>query len=510
MSAEYFLGVDIGTTGCRAIIFDLKGGIIAANSEEYPIICARPGWAEQDPERIYEAVCNIIRRSVSHSGIRAEEIAGLGLSSVFHSLICLDEKGKPLSNSIIWADTRSTKQSDYLKNFGEFGIYRRTGCRIHPMYPLSKVLWFKEENPEVYKKTAKLVSIKEYVLYKWFSEFVVDKSVASGTGIFNIHTLDWDQECMDILGIKRDMLSEPVPVTQVVGKLKGEIAYHLGLSEGTPVIIGAADAALSTLGSGAYRKGQMVAMLATSAAIRVVSEKPMVDDKGRTWCYVMADGKWMVGGAINNAGLVYWWFKEVFGKEEVSCAEELGMDPYEIMNQYAEKVPPGSEGLIFLPFLTGERSPFWDPNARGMVFGLGLHHGKAHFVRAMIEGIAYRMNSVFQAITELTGEPREIRITGGSARSPLWCQILSDVFNRNLKLPEIREAPCLGAAIMAMQGLGYVKGLEAVEEMVRVEKEFIPQKEAADTYARIFDLYMRIYWSLKPYFEEICIFQQQQ
>jgi len=510
MAGSYFLGIDIGTTGCRAIIFDEKGSIAGAASEEYPILRPKPGWAEQDPKQIYEVVCNVIKKSVTSSKINSNKIAGIGLSSVFHSLICLDGRGEPISNSIIWADTRSVKQAEYLKAYGEFDIYRRTGCRVHPMYPLAKILWFKQENPEVYRKTAKFVSIKEYIIYKWFSEFIIDKSVASGTGIFNIHSLDWDDECIDMIGISRDKLSELVPVTHIIGKLKGEIARELGIVEGIPVVIGAADGAFSMLGSGAYRKGQMAVMIATSGGVRVTSEKPIIDEKGRTWCYVLADGKWMVGGAINNAGLVYRWFRDAFGSEEVRRAEEMGIDPYEILNEYAGRVNPGSDGLIFLPFLTGERSPFWNPNARGVIFGLGPHHGKAHFARAIMEGVAYRMKSVFQAIREIAGEPEEIRITGGGTRSSLWCQILSDVFNRPLKLPKVHEATCLGAAVMAMQGLGYVDSLDIVEEMISIEKEFNPDENTALIYSRVYDLYMNIYWALKPYFDEISAFQQQQ
>ncbi len=509
MKGPLFIGLDIGTTGTRAALFDIDGQMICAAAEEYALLQPRPGWAEQEPERVYQAVCRVVRQCVLKSGASSGSIAGMGLGSVFHSIIALDGKGEPISNALIWADNRSLRQAGFLKAADDgMQIYSRTGCRVHPMYPLAKILWFKEERPEIFRRTARFVSLKEYVIHRWLGRFVVDKSVASGTGLFNIHKLEWDDQCLGLAGICREQLSEAVSVTELAGRLKGGAAAQLGVPEGLPVIVGAADGALSSLGSGSYSPGQMVVMIGTSGAIRVVSEKPLTDPRGRTWCYVMGDNRWLVGGAINNGGLVYRWFRDALGEKEVKEAEEKGLEAYDLLNDLAEKVGPGSGGLLCLPFLTGERSPYWNPNARGVIFGLGLHHGKAHLVRALMEGVVYRLYSVFQAITELVGDPAEIRITGGVTRSQLWCRILSDMFGRSLKLPLVHEAPSLGAALLSMRGLGFVDSMEDICKRIKIRREFAPDRQAMEIYRELYGLYLQIYWNLKENFDLISEFQR--
>ncbi|MEW6424738.1 MAG: gluconokinase [Bacillota bacterium] len=509
MEGPYFIGLDIGTAGCRAVLFDLNGQPVSVAAQEYPLLQPRPGWAEQEPERVYEAVCRALKQCVARSRVNSGSIAGMGLDSVFHSVVAVGAGGEPLSNALIWADNRSVRQADFLKGADNgMQIYGRTGCRVHPMYPFAKILWFKEERPEIFRRAAKFVSLKEYVIHRWFGRFVIDKSVASGTGLFNIHTLQWDDECLDLAGIRREQLSETVPVTEVVGRLTKETAVQLGVPEGLPVVVGAADGVLSSLGSGASSPGQVVAMVGTSGAVRVISERPLTDPRGRTWCYVMTDRHWVVGGAINNGGIVYRWFRDTLGEKEVREAEEKGVEAYELLNRLAEKAGPGAEGLLCLPFLTGERSPNWNPDARGVFFGLGLHHGKAHLVRALMEGVIYRLYSVFQAITELVGEPAEIRAAGGFTRSPLWCQIMSDVFGYPVKLPAVHEAPSLGAALLAMWGLGFVDGIGAIDKMVKVRREFLPDRRNREIYRELYNLYRQVYRSLQPHFALISNFQR--
>nr|WP_277998742.1 gluconokinase [Moorella sulfitireducens] len=501
--------MDIGTTGCRAALFDLDGQLHSVAAEEYPLLQPQPGWAEQDPEKVFEAACRVVQRCILQSGVNKNSIAGMGLDSVFHSIIALGTGGELLSNALIWADNRSVRQAEVLAGGdGGMEIYRRTGCRVHPMYPLAKILWFKDERPEIFRRTARFISLKEYIIYRWFGQFLIDNSLASGTGLFNIHTLRWDEQCLELAGIGREKLSEVVSVTAIAGRLDGEKADRLGVPDGLPVVIGAADGVLSNLGSGARAPGQMVAMVGTSGAIRVIADRPLTDPRGRTWCYLMDDRHWMVGGAINNGGIVYRWFRDNLGETEMREAEAKGIEAYDLLNELAGKVRPGAEGLLCLPFLTGERSPYWNPEARGVIFGLGLHHGKAHLVRALMEGVIYRMYSVFQAITELVGEPAEIRVTGGFTRSPLWCQIMSDIFGYPVKLPAVLEAPSCGAALLSMWGLGFVDGIEAVDRMVKIRQEFTPDRQAHEIYSELFSLYQQIYWNLQESFSLISNFQR--
>lgn len=510
MKNVYFLGLDIGTGGCRAALFSLEGQLVSLATREYPLLQPKPGWAEQDPKKVYESACWALKECVRLSGVEPTSIVGLGLSSVFHSLVLLDRQGNCLSNALIWADNRSLKQAEFLKADDDgFRIYSRTGCRVHPMYPLAKILWFKEETPDIFQRAAKFVSLKEYVVFRLLGRLAVDQALASTSGLLNIHSLRWDEECLELLGIKREQLSELIHPQDVVGRLKGEIARELGLQEGLPVVIGAGDGMLSNLGSGAYGLGQVVAMVGTSGAIRVFSEKPLIDAQGRTWCYAFTDKCWVVGGAINNGGIIYRWFRDNFAEKDVEEARRKYLDPYEILNELAAKVGPGAGGLIFLPFLTGERSPYWNPEARGVIFGLSLHHGKPHMVRALMEGVIFRMYSVFEAILELVGRPQEVRAAGGFTRSPLWCQIMADVFGYPIKVPEVSEASAFGAAVMAMWGLGFIEGLEAVRRMVKVRQEMEPQKEAQQVYTQLYKLYRDLYFALREYFPKIASFQRQ-
>lgn len=510
MEDVYFLGLDIGTGGCRAALFDLQGRLVSLATGEYPLLQPRPGWAEQEPERVFQAACKALKECVQISGVDPARIAGLGLSSVFHSLVLLDRHGNALSNALIWADNRSLKQAEFLKGKDDgFGLYSRTGCRAHPMYPLAKILWFKEETPDIFAGTAKFVSLKEYVVFRLLGRLAVDKPLASTSGLLNIHSLRWDGECLELLGIKEEQLSEIIRPQEVVGRLSPDTAQELGLPAGLPVVIGAGDGMLSNLGSGAYGLGQVVAMVGTSGAIRAFSEKPLTDPQGRTWCYAFTDDYWIVGGAINNGGIIYRWFRDNFAEKQVEEARRKGVDPYEILNELAAKVGPGAGGLIFLPFLAGERSPYWNPEARGVIFGLGLHQSKAHLVRALMEGVIYRMYSVFEAVLELTGSPQEVRAAGGFTRSSLWCQIMADVFGYPIKVPEVSEASAFGAAVMAMWGLGYIEGLQAVRNMVAVRQEVMPDEEARQVYGEIYKLYRELYFALREYFPRVASFQRQ-
>lgn len=498
MKGPYFIGLDIGTSGCRAVLYNLNGEILSLATREYPLEQPQPGWVEQDPQLVYTVVCKTIKQCVLQGDIDNKNIAGIGLSCVFHSLIALDGKGELLSNAIIWADNRSTLQAEELKKQDNH-IYNRTGCPVHPMYPLAKILWLKQLQPEKFYRVAKFISLKEYLIKQWFGNFMIDLSIASTSGLLNIHSLKWDDDCLKLVGIRATMLSEVVPVTQVAGNLRGDIARQLGVPEGTPVVIGSGDGFLSNLGSGATRPGQMVAMIGTSGAIRVLATKPHLDPRGRTWCYAFDNNLWLIGGAINNGGIVYQWFKDLLGQEEVT---------YESLNDQAAKVKPGAGGLLFLPFLTGERSPNWNPNARGVIFGLALHHKKEHMVRALLEGVSYRMYSVYEAIKDLISEPKDLRIAGGFTRSNLWCQIMADIFGRPLKISAVPEVSSLGAALMAMWGLGYVESFTDVNKMVRIEREFIPDKSNEIVYRQLYALYQQIYQALEQQFKAISDFQK--
>ncbi|MBU2699958.1 gluconokinase [Sporomusaceae bacterium BoRhaA] len=509
MRQQAVMGIDIGTTGCRAVIYRPDGTTLANQSLEYPLYTPQAAWAEQDPEEIYAAFIQVVSRAMVQSKLKADELAGICFSAVMHSVIPIDQNGHPLHNMLIWADSRSQLYTEKLKNdFDVKNIYCKTGCPLHPMYPLSKILWFKYERPDIFARTAKFIGIKEFICYRLFGKFIVDKSVATATALYNIHTMEWDSELLTILGISSEMLSEVVPTTFIVQGIVSEIADRLGILTDTPLVMGATDGILSNIGAGAINPGQVTAMIGTSGAVRIVTDKPKVDEKMRTWCYNMTEDYWVLGGAINNGGIAFRWARDKFAATEQYVADKLDLDTYEILSKYAEQKPAGSDGLIMLPFFSGERAPYYNANARGVLFGLNLNHGKRHLVRATMEGIVYSMFSVFRALEEVTGKAGEIRVSGSFTRSRLWVQIMADVFGRVITVPGEPEGAAFGAAILGMYALGMIQDIKEVKHLIHIKERYYPDEALHARYQRLYLVYERIYWNLQKEFEEIAEIQR--
>jgi len=500
-AGKYILGIDIGTTGCKCIVADLEGKCLGEGSSPYSILSPHASWAEQDPEAVFAGVMEAVRRAVLTSRVSPENIWALSFGGTLHSLLAVDREGIPLTKALIWADTRSKDCSLLLREeHNAHQIYKRTGCPVHPIYPASKIVWIHENLPSAYRKTYKFISLKEYVLHKLLNRYLVDRSIASATGLFNIHNLDWDYDTLGIVGIMADRLSEHVATTTVVEGLEPRYAQAMGIRSDVLIVIGAGDGLLSNLGAGSVGPGQLTCMIGTSGAVRVLSVEPKLDEKERTWCYLLTDKAWVVGGAVNNAGLVYQWFREKF--------YPIGEKKYKTLDEEAAQVGVGSEGLIFLPYLTGERSPNWNPNARGVLFGLSLRHDHRHFLRAIMEGVAYGMYSLLLALEEVTGEIREIRGSGGFLLSPLWVQIVTDVFGREIIVPQVVETTALGAVLLAMYALGQIEDLREVREYVPIKACYTPNMKTHQLYLRLFDIYQGVYQGVVGRFSEICEIQQ--
>lgn len=509
MTQPAVMGVDIGTTGVRAVIYYADGTAVANQSVEYPLYTPEAAWAEQDPEEIYQATLTVIRRAVQQSQLPPAAITGMCFSSVFHSTIPVDAAGNALHPMLIWADTRSQRYSEKIKTDQLANIiYAKTACPPHPMYPFYKILWFKDQLPDIFASTAKFISIKEYILYRLLGRYLVDKSIASGTGLYNVNTLQWDAELLDMLGIQEDKLSEVRATTHIERSLKPEIAVSLGLDPQTAVILGAGDGVLSNVGAGAVNPGQITAMIGTSGAIRVITDKPQIDEKCRTWCYNLTDEHWVLGGAINNGGIALRWLRDKFGESEVCVAKNLSLDAYDILSRYAEKIPAGSEGLILLPFFSGERAPYWNANARASFFGLNLNHGKPHMVRATLEGVIYSMFSVFTALEDFAGSASEIRVSGSFTRSSLWVQIMADVFGRVISVPGEPQGSAFGAAALGMYALGLIDDIRDIGKLVPITCRYQPNADNHKHYSQLFALYERIYWNLQQEFIDIAELQR--
>ncbi|GAE06156.1 gluconokinase [Paenibacillus sp. JCM 10914] len=441
---NYMIGVDIGTTSTKAVLFTEQGEIVAKAGGEYPLLTPTPLTAEQDPEQIFQTVIASVQAIMTDSRVDPDHVMFVSFSAAMHSVIAVDAQGLPLTRCMTWADNRSKTWSAKLKNeLGGMELYHRTGTPIHPMSPVTKLMWLRHEQPAIFNRTAKFISIKEYVYFKLFGEYVVDHSIASSTGMMNLETLTWDPQALEFAGITDESLSAIAPTTHLMKGLKSEYAAAMGLSKTTPFVLGAADGVLSNLGVNAISPGVVAATIGTSGAIRTVVDKPMTDPKGRIFCYALTEKHWVIGGAVNNGGMIFRWVRDEFAASEIETAKRLGINPYEVLTKIAERVSPGANGLIFHPYLTGERAPLWDPNARGSFFGLTLNHRKEHMIRSVLEGVIFNMYTVLLAMEEQMGRPTKIHATGGFARSPIWRQMMADIFDQEVIVPESHESSCL-------------------------------------------------------------------
>jgi gluconokinase len=505
----YTIGVDIGTTSTKSIIFDLSGNIIYKASQEYSISSPKPEYKEQNPKELLKAVIGTLRESISGSGINAKDIKFVSFSSMMHSIIAVDESGNELTQCIIWADNRSAEFADTYKRSGKGRyLYLRTGTPTHPMSPLYKLMWLKKYEPEIFNRAHKFISIKEYVFYHFFKKYIIDHSIASATGLFNIFGLKWDREALSILGISEAKLSEPVPTTFIINNLRKELCEVTGLTPETKFVVGASDGCLANLGSNAIEKGVAAATIGTSGAVRVVFDKPVTDPKERVFCYILSEDKYVVGGAINNGGVVFQWFRDVFSEVEIEQGKLLGIDPYILLNGKIKETRAGSDGLIFLPFLAGERAPYWNANLRGSFLGISHAHKKNHFARALIEGICFDMNVVLEAVKDLTGEVKCIYANGGFARSEEWVQILCDIMNVPTTLSDNYESSCLGAIMLGMVATGEAKNFEACSYLVRQGKVFTVRKEANEVYNTLYRIYKNSIDSMTPVLEQLAKYQK--
>ena len=505
---KYIIGVDIGTTSTKSVLYDLDNKAIAQHTVGYPLNKPTKGAALQDPDAIFQAVIETVKQVISCSEAKSSDILCLSFSAAMHSLIVVDSCNKPLTPSLTWADSRSANYADLLKQkYNGQEIYARTGTPIHPMSPLVKLMWLRIDNPELWQHAAKFISIKEYVFWQLFQEYVVDYSIASATGLFNFNSLSWDESALSIAGVKASQLSQLVPTTHILRSMQREYAREMGIAVDTPVVIGANDGVLSNLGLNAIAPGKIAMTMGTSGAVRTTLNQPQTDEEGLLFCYALTEDYWVVGGAVNNGGIVLRWLKEQLADVEANTAKLLQQNPYDLITAIAETIPAGSEGLIFHPYLTGERSPLWDANARGSFFGLSLHHNKAHLIRAVLEGVIYNLYSVLQAVEAISGSVNSISAAGGFARSPLWCQMLADVCDRKINIPENCESSSLGAAILGRYALSDERDLNSfcVDLASNV---YEPIAANTKTYQQILPIYTRLLDSFKQEYQAIARLQQ--
>lgn len=487
MSEAVVIGVDVGTSATKAVAFDAQGAAHGSGEAGYPLLEPAPGSAVQDPLAVLEAALSALGAALP----RGRAVAALCFSGAMHSLIGIGADDEPITELLTWADSRAVAQAQRLRREHP-DLHERTGTPVHPMAPLAKLVWFRECRPELFARVRRWVGIKELIVHRLTGEWVIDSSCASGTGLLSLARLEWDAEALALAGIGADQLSHVVPATETLA-LRGEVA---GLARGTALVVGAGDGPLANLGVGAVRPGVAACSIGTSGALRMIVGEAAVDPARQLFCYALTPGRWLIGGAISNGGSVLEWARS-------ALAPELGTGSEARLLELAAGVPPGSEGLIALPYLLGERAPHWDTIARGAYVGLRQSHGRAHLVRAAIEGVCQQLALVLASIREAGREVSEIRATGGFARSALWRQMLADVLGMPVAFPAAHEGSAFGAALLGMEALGIVESIERAAELVQIEQTLAPEPGAAAAYAELRPLFAALYDELAPAFRAL-------
>jgi gluconokinase len=506
----YIIAADIGTTSTKTLVIDRDGRVLASHSVEYPLYTPRPDMAEQDPNEIFQAVITSIQGVVAKSRILPSQILCVSFSSAMHSLIAVDRDLNLLTQCITWADNRSVGYVNMLnEQLDGHQIYLNTGTPIHPMSPLLKLMWFRDNRKDIYEQAHKFIGIKEYVFAKLFGRFVIDYSIASATGLFNLRNLAWDELALKACGVRPEQLSEPVSTVYHLAGMNENYAAAMGIQVDTPFVIGASDGVLANLGVGAFEEGVYAVTIGTSGAVRGVVREPVTDPKGRLFCYALKEDFWVVGGAINNGGIMFRWVRDQLATAEAEEGRRRGLDPYDYLTSIAEEVAAGSDGLIFLPLLAGERAPYWNANARGVFFGLSLYHQKKHMIRSVLEGVIYRIHSVLSALEELSGPTKEIRASGGFARSSFWLQMMSDVTGSNVVVPNSIESSGLGAAQLGLLAMGEINDFSMVHQWTQIENSHKANEQNYELYKQLTNIYGRVYHQLKDEFDAIAAFQQE-
>ena len=505
---DCILTIDINTSAVKIHAFDLNGRVICWKKGSYPTFHPQPDYSEQDPEQIFITTLYILKNLLNeHIHPKKYKVKAICFSSSMHSVLPVDKSGNPLGNAIIWADNRGAKEAELLKKLPQNeSIYHATGTPIHPMSPLIKITWLKNNDQERFVQTYKFISVKEYVTKQLTGEYVIDHSIASSTGLFDIHKLNWHQESLDFAGISADRLSEPVSVFNDDLILKKEYCVTLGLSQKTKLIIGSSDGCLATLGAGIIGEGKATITIGSSGAVRVAGRQVLRDEKQRFFNYLLTDGYYISGGPTNNGGVVFEWFARQFGDfSEGLEFEDVLNDLFKI----AAQVQSGSEGLLFLPYLLGERAPLWNANARGMYFGLNINHEQKHFVRATLEGILFEMYSIGK-ILETHRNFEDIYINGAYASLPLWTQILADMFGKTVHINDNHDSVAMGAALLAFTKLGVYSNLEEAAATVKSIETYEPNLKNHDNYMKYFKIFERLSHKLSEDFEEIVLLQQRE
>lgn len=499
--STYFLGIDVGTGGTRAVLIDASGALIGSASHEHvPFTSPQTGWAEQNPHDWWNACKNAVRQVITQTGIAPERIACVGLTGQMHCAVLLDRSDNVLRPALIWCDQRTQEQCDWLT--AKIGAQRLIELTCNPAltnFTLTKLLWVRQHEPETWKRFHSFLCPKDYVRLRMTGVRAIDVAEASGTLLLDVSRRRWSKEVLAAAGLEESCLPALHESPDIVGHINAEGAAETGLKIGTPVVAGAGDQAAGAVGMGIVQPGAVSATIGTSGVVFAASNRPALDPKGRihTFCHAVP-GRWHVMGVTQAAGLSLRWFRDNFG-----AGPDDGRDPYERLTAEAAAVPAGCDGVLWTPYLMGERTPHCDANARASLLGLAANHGRGHIVRAILEGVAFSLRDTFTILEEMKVPATEVRLGGGGARSPLWRQIQADVYGQPVSILEAEEGAAYGAAILAGVGAGTWKTVDdACNAAVRVASRVEPDANNVTVMKRQYAAYRRVYAAARSVWTE--------
>lgn len=503
---NFVIAHDLGTTGNKATLYDREGRLVGSAFYAYKTEYAHTGWAEQNPEDWWRAVCQSTQQLLQETRTAKHDIACVTFSGQMMGAVALDEQARPLRNAIIWADQRSLEQEAWIGEQVSFeDVYQITGHRLSASYSLAKILWIRDHQPELYRRTHKFVHAKDSIVARLTGNFVTDPSDASSMNLYDLESGQWSGKILDAVDLPANKLPEIRRSIDVVGEVRAEVADEVGIAAGTPVVIGGGDGACAAAGAGVIKEGSAYNYVGSSSWIALSTPKPVYDPDYRTFTFghVIPDMV-MPTGTMQAAGASYQWSRDQLAPLEKEAAERLGISSYELINLKIEEIAPGADGLFYLPYLLGERSPRWNPHARGAFIGLTIRHTRAHMLRAVLEGVTMNLRVILDAFRNQGKQIDAMRVIGGGARGRIWNQIMADIYGMPVhRLAILEEATSMGAALVGGVGVGLYPDFSMIETMNKVAETIQPNSENSAIYSRQYPIFNRLYEALIPAYTEI-------
>ena len=502
---KYIIAHDLGTSGNKATLFSEEGRLIGSTVYAYGCHYFNDNWAEQSPDDWWKSICDTTRGLIAKTGVDRRDIAAVSFSGQMMGCLCVDKNGTPLRPSIIWADQRAQAQQAAIgEHISLSDYYHIVGHRNAASYGLQKLMWVRDNEPDIYRRTYKTLNAKDYIVLKLTGKFMTEPSDASSNACVDLNTLKWSEKIVDISGIDPDKLPEIVLSTHVAGGVTREAAEATGLKEGTPVVMGGGDGLCANVGAGSVKPGKTFSYVGSSSWIATTSETPVFDDQMRTvtWAHIVP-GLYAPNGTMQSAGGSYAWLKNQVCKYEAAEAEKLGVSAYDLINREIEQSPIGANGVIFLPYLLGERAPRWNPDAKAAFLGLKMENERKDMLRSVLEGVTMNLGIILEILRQHMSID-EILVIGGGAKGPVWRQMMADVYNARIKVPVLlEEATSMGAAVTGGVGVGLFRDFDAIDRFIEINTVQEPDPESVAAYGPVKEMFELCYQSLLPVYAKM-------